>query len=602
MSKCMSRATAQGSVLYCIAPQQRTFNTLTGYIRQPSSSQHIRSTSNIHCKYGHNRQAVRIRNQVQTIHVHNVVDSSGCIWPHRHISTHTRQRTAMYTYTQSRMSGINTHRSASTLHSAGGHVDKYTQTDQHRQASTVFALSSAPGKSGVSIIRLSGPFAGDAVEALTRRKRPAPRYAALRKLLHPETAEVLDSALILWFQGPNSFTGEDVAELHVHGGRAVIAGVLAALSDLGLSSAEPGDFSKRAFHNGKLDATEIEGLADLINADTSAQKKLALRQMGGEMRRVCDGLIERMTHSLAAVEAYIDFGEDDLIESEVFEQEKIHVNDLIRDINTHLSIGKRGERTRDGVRVAIVGPPNAGKSSLLNALTRRAASIVSPIPGTTRDVVETLLDLDGFPVVLADTAGIRETTDQIEAEGVRRSIQRIGSCDIRVCVLDGTELNSNHTHSQLALESLEKQHTDGYGEDGRFSTILVVNKTDLMSTDDRSAAVAALQKQFGTTAPISFTSCRTDGADISQLLDSLCEAVKESCESAVTGSLMITQNRHREALMQCVSALERFSGSGDVAIAGEELRLAIRHLGRITGRVSVEEVLDVLFADFCIGK
>eukprot|EP01134_Creolimax_fragrantissima_P001978 CFRG1978T1 len=480
---------------------------------------------------------------------------------------------------------------------AQAQTNNSTRTSLADKSNTVFALSTAPGKAGVAVIRVSGPSAFATIEAFTQKVCPKPRQAVLRHLSCPNSKERIDSCLVLWFPGPKSFTGEDVAEFHVHGGRAVVTGILNALSDFGLSTAEPGDFTKRAFHNGKLDATEVEGLADLINAETSAQRRLALRQLGGEMRRVCDALIVRITRSLAHVEAYIDFGEDDLIESEVFEEEKVNVEQLIQDMHRHIQNGRRGERIREGVRVAILGPPNAGKSSLLNALTQRSASIVSPIAGTTRDVVETMLDLDGFPVILADTAGIRHTTDVIETEGVRRAMQHLDSCDVRVCVLDGTDLNTNES-GRLVLDSLL---VDGESKED-LRTLFVINKNDLLSQQNREDAISTLRTRFGEDTSICFTSCNNTGVNISELMNQLCVTVKESCESGVIGTLMITQARHREALMQCVASLERFSNSADTAVAGEELRMAIRHLGRITGRVSVEEVLDVLFADFCIGK
>ena len=328
---------------------------------------------------------------------------------------------------------------------------------------TIFALASGRGRTAVAVLRLSGPAAGAALTALTRRPPPTPRVATLAALRHPESDELLDKALALWFPAPRSQTGEDVAELHLHGGRAVIEGVVGALAALpGLRPAEPGEFSRRAFEHGKLDLTEAEAIADLVDAETAAQRRQALRQYGGDLARLYEGWRERLVRLLAHVEAVIDFPEEDLPES-LDASAVSALAALIDDLAAHLDDGRRGERLRDGLSVAIIGPPNAGKSSLLNALARREAAIVSAHSGTTRDVIEVHLDLEGYPLVIADTAGLRDSADEVEREGIRRARERASHADIKIAVFDG-EL---WPHLDSATESLLDA-----------DTLVVVNKLD----------------------------------------------------------------------------------------------------------------------------
>jgi len=440
---------------------------------------------------------------------------------------------------------------------------------------TIFALATAPGRAGVAVVRVSGPASGEALTALTRRALPAPRVATLTALRDPGTGEALDDALVLWFSGPRSFTGEDVVELHLHGGRAVVAGVVEALAALpGLRVAEPGEFTRRAFENGKLDLTAAEGLADLVDAETSAQRRQALRQMEGALGRVYESWRLRLTRALAHIEADIDFPDEDL-PSGVADAVRPELETLATEIGAHLADGRRGERLREGLHIAIVGAPNAGKSSLLNALARREAAIVSARAGTTRDVIEVHLDLGGFPVVLADTAGLREAAgDEIEEEGIRRARDRAASADLKIAVFDATALPALDT-ATLAL-------IDG-------GTVVVMNKTDLAS--------AAVESVGGRNALA--VSART-GAGLRELESSLAELA--GARMAGTGAPALTRARHRSALEECREALGRALNAPLPELAAEDVRLASRALGRITGRVDVEDLLDVIFRDFCIGK
>ena len=446
---------------------------------------------------------------------------------------------------------------------------------------TIYALASGTGRSGVAVIRVSGSGAGAALCALTGQPLPQPRVAKLVRLRDPQGGEVLDDALVLWFTAPASFTGEDVVELHVHGGLAVVDGVLAALSGLeGLRLAEAGEFTRRAFENAKLDLTQVEGLADLIEAKTQAQKKQALRQSEGELGRLYDGWRDQLVRALAHFEAELDFSDEEL-------PEHLHVAvmDSVRDLHAqvlaHLADGRKGERLRDGVRLAIIGPPNAGKSSLMNALAQRDAAIVSDIAGTTRDVVELHLNLSGYPLLVADTAGLRETGDAIEQEGVRRAKLWAEGADITLAVFDGA-----------ALPALDPTTLSLLTQD----TLVAINKADTL-------AVAAPDLIDG--HPVWPLSVRT-GQGLDRLLLRLSELVAERCRVGGDGPAP-TRARHREALTRTVDALERFLLRDNAEHIGaeleaEDLRLAARELGRITGRVDVEDLLDVIFRDFCIGK
>jgi tRNA modification GTPase len=440
---------------------------------------------------------------------------------------------------------------------------------------TIFAPATAPGRGGVAIVRVSGPLAGTALTALTGRPLPAPRMATFVRLTVSETGEFLDQGLVLWFPAPHSFTGEDVAEFHVHGGRAVIAGVIDALARLpGLRIAEPGEFSRRGFENGKFDLTAAEAIADLVDADTAAQRRQALRQMEGELGRLYDGWRHRLTRALAHLEADIDFPDEDLPEG-VAVMVRPELEALADEIASHLNDNRRGERLRDGIHISILGAPNAGKSSLLNVLARREAAIVSERAGTTRDVVEVHLDLGGFPVVLADTAGLREAADEIESEGIRRALDRAANADLKLAVFDATSLPE--------LDAQTMAVVDG-------QTLVVLNKVD------RSSGAMVREIAGRAAMPVS---ART-GEGLAGLLRTLTDAVRSRFEAP--GVPALTRARHRGALEECAASLQRAMNADLPELAAEDVRLASRALGRITGRVDVEDLLDVIFRDFCIGK
>lgn len=440
---------------------------------------------------------------------------------------------------------------------------------------TIFALATAPGRAGVAVVRVSGPASGQALCALTGKALPSPREATLTKLRDPKTGEVLDDALVLSFTAPRSFTGEDVVELHLHGGRAVVAGVVEVLSALpGLRVAEPGEFTRRAFENGKLDLTEAEAVADLVDAETSAQRRQALRQMEGALGALYDGWRDRLIRSLAHIEADIDFPDEDL-PSGVSDAARPVLETLAAEIDAHLDDKGRGERLRDGLHIAIVGAPNAGKSSLLNALARREAAIVSARAGTTRDVIEVHLDLGGYPVVLADTAGLREAAaDEVEEEGIRRALDRAARADVKVAVFDATSLPALDPATVALIDA---------------DTVLVLNKTDVAGAE---AVIVGGQAAVAVSA-------RT-GSGLPELEKRLTAFAADRL--AGSGTPALTRARHRSALEECRDALRRALNAPLPELMAEDVRLASRALGRITGRVDVEDLLDVIFRDFCIGK
>ncbi|XP_017567592.1 tRNA modification GTPase GTPBP3, mitochondrial [Pygocentrus nattereri] len=471
-------------------------------------------------------------------------------------------------------------------------------------ADTIFALSSGQGRCGVAVVRVTGPAAGGALRRVAGLScgLPAPRTALLRSIVHPQSKEVLDRGLVLWFPGPHSFTGEDIAEFHIHGGPAVISGVLQALGSLpGLRPAEAGEFTRRAFHAGKLDLTEVEGLGDLIHAETQAQRRQALRQMAGDLGHLYNGWSEQLKRCLAHVEAFIDFSEGDLIEDGVLNQVDIAVPQLQMEIEKHLCDERRGERLRSGVQVVIAGSTNAGKSSLFNILCQRPAAIVSPIAGTTRDIVETSLDIGGFPVLLSDTAGLRDTGDCVEREGVRRARQMVGLADLTLVLVDSMQLPQEpQMVSGFLSEYLKnvlpsaKDHEQGY--------VLILNKSDLLPKEHISMIQNVLT-QTSDMAPVSILSCHSrEGLD--DFLTLLQDRLKTLCGDPLAGSPSLTQTRHRAHLQKCVDALNQYYEyrDTDLALAAEGLRLGLSSLGRITGKVGAEDILDVIFRDFCIGK
>jgi tRNA modification GTPase len=440
--------------------------------------------------------------------------------------------------------------------------------------STIFAPATAPGRSGLAVIRLSGPAAAETLQLLTGRVPPAPRRIVRRSINDPITGEVLDQGMAAWFPGPASFTGETVVELYLHGGRAVLAAILAVLSQLpNLKLAEPGEFTRRAFLNGRLDLTEVEGLADLIAAETEAQRRQAVRQLDGVLGRLYGGWSERLTAALARLEAAIDFPDEDLPSGLIVAVAE-QVAPLTAAIAQHLADGHRGERLREGLSVAIMGPPNAGKSSLFNALAKREAAIVSPHEGTTRDVLEVALDLGGYPVLLADTAGLRRTRNEIEAEGVRRAERRAGDADLRIFVLDAERIAE-----QLPSILILKKDQD----------LVLANKMDLL----RGRALPELGLPV---LPISVHS----GSGLNELVARIGEFAAVAMESV--GSPALTRARHRAALEEALTALQRSKEAPEPELLAEDLRLAVRALGRITGRVDVEDLLDRIFSEFCIGK
>ncbi|ORZ19318.1 hypothetical protein BCR42DRAFT_347768 [Absidia repens] len=428
-----------------------------------------------------------------------------------------------------------------------------------------------------------------------------PRRASFRRILHPQTGHVLDRGIVLFFPGPNSFTGEDIVELHIHGGNAVINGILEALNELPyFRIAEQGEFARRAFDNDKLDLTELEGLADLLNAETELQRRLALQQAEGGLRHVFDHWREKIIHSMAITEAVIDFGEDENIEDGALDEVIKNIKELRDTITQHLDDKHVGEIVRSGVQVAIVGPPNAGKSSLLNRLAKREAAIVSDIPGTTRDVVEVTLNLGGFPVILSDTAGLRESDDRIEMEGVKRAKARVELSDIKICLLSLSNLN-------LDSESSEQQHNVNIDPIVRqvidADTYVLLNKQDMVPGTSSFLALAdRIERETGARKVWSI-SCKT-GQGMDVFLRDMVQILKARFDQSLANPALITQARHRQHLEQCLESLEAFLDIPvqDIVLGAEELRQAANSLGRITGRIDVENVLDALFGQFCIGK
>jgi len=448
---------------------------------------------------------------------------------------------------------------------------------------TIFALSSGRPPAAIAVVRISGPRARVALEQLIGRV-PQPRRASLARVHDPATGDVIDEGLALWFPGPNSETGEDIAELQVHGGRAVIAAVLAALAKLaGLRHAEAGEFTRRAFENGRMDLTAVEGLADLVAAETEAQRRQAYQQLRGLLGERAETWRQRLIEALALVEAGIDFSDEDDVPKDM----TAHALELIRPLAEE--IGKagagQGERLREGLRVAIAGPPNAGKSTLFNRLARREAAIVSPFPGTTRDVLELHLDLGGYPVTVLDTAGIRETNDPVEREGVRRASEQAASANLVLWVVDGTVIESQALQRSLIQAPSES------------IAWLVVNKMDLVAAEDRRR----IESRFNKEEIVNLVSSTT-GAGVDELVNAL---ARFAGSFFTPEPALVTRERQRAHLKETALALQgaqRAARDGREEIMAEQLRLATRALGKLLGRVDVEDILDVIFRDFCIGK
>jgi len=443
---------------------------------------------------------------------------------------------------------------------------------------TIFALASAPGRAGVAVIRISGPAAGDVLREICGfADLPEPRRTIRCRMVDPADGTALDDGLAIRFAAPASFTGEDVAELHIHGGRATVEAVTSALARMpGLRLAEPGEFSKRAFLAGKIDLTEAEAIADLVDAGTDAQRRQALAQLGGGLADRLESWRAGLIDILAHTEAWIDFPDEDLPE-DVELAARARISALEAGIRGFLDDNRRGERLRDGLQIAILGAPNAGKSSLLNAIAAREAAIVSATEGTTRDVIEVHLDLGGWPVTLADTAGLREAADDIEREGVRRALDRAGTADLRLVVFDASRDPDAASVAQFSAAG--------------GAVLAIVNKADLIAAPPADIAGA----------PVLAVSAKT-GAGLPELLRRL-EALAAEIMAGGEG-VPLTRLRHRIALTDSADALARAAagGLGDSELVAEDLRLAARALGRVTGRVDVEDLLDVIFNDFCIGK
>jgi tRNA modification GTPase len=451
--------------------------------------------------------------------------------------------------------------------------------------STIFALSSGRLPAAIAVVRVSGPQAGVALQKLIGRL-PEPRRAALARVRDPANGEPIDEALALWFPGPRSETGEDVAELQLHGGHAVVAGVLDALGAIpGCRLAEPGEFTRRAFEAGQLDLTEVEGLGDLIAAETPAQRRQAFRQLKGLIGDRADAWRQRLIGALALVEARIDFSDEADVPEDLVGPALNAAQQLRNEIAASLGDGRRGERLREGLVVAIAGPPNAGKSTIFNKLARRDAAIVSPYAGTTRDVIEVRLDLDGYPVTLLDTAGIRDSNEPVEQEGIRRARERAASADLVLWVVDALGQGP------------------GVGAEPKFGADvseiwLIRNKIDLLEGDCSDRQLP--NNEYGFTYSMS----AERGEGIEELEAGLADYTRLFFAGAESG--IVTRARHRRALEDTVAALDRALAEGKRAgreeLVAEELRSAATVLGRLTGRVDVEDILDVIFRDFCIGK
>jgi tRNA modification GTPase len=443
---------------------------------------------------------------------------------------------------------------------------------------TIFALATPPGRGAVAVVRLSGPETGAALKALTGGRVPRPREAGLRRLRDPASLESIDEALVLWFPAPASFTGEDVAELHLHGGLAVVEAATAALSALGLRLAEPGEFTRRAFEHGRLELSQAEAIADLVEAETAAQRRQALDQLGGALARRYQAWRESLVEALAWLEAEIDFPDE-----EMPDMLAARAGEPLGRLAAELEAGlgdARGERVREGFRIALVGAPNAGKSSLLNALLARDAAIVTPIPGTTRDVIEAPLVLHGFRAWLADTAGIREACDSIEAEGVRRARAWAEDADLRLWVVDASDGGDAWREGEALV---------------RAGDILVLSKSDLPGAG-MAAATARPELEVVRTTVVG-----PEG------VDALRAAVGAKVAQALSGADFpaVTRLRHRALLQEALEHLRRALArlpSGEAELAAEDARLAARSLERISGRIDPDAVLDRVFASFCIGK
>ena len=442
---------------------------------------------------------------------------------------------------------------------------------------TIYALSSGPGISGVAVVRVSGKETAEVVKKLTGEELPSPRVATLKKFNKIDTNELIDEGVIIWFPGPNSYTGEDLAEFHVHGSRAVVSALHSSISKIkNCRLAEPGEFTKIAFQNGKINLLKAESIADLVSSETEIQRKQAIKIMSGKSSDQFNSWREKLLKILSHVEAKIDFPDEDLPKDILSEIQKTS-DQISSQIKKILDDQKVGERIREGFKIAIVGPINAGKSSLLNYLSKRDVAIVSEIAGTTRDVIETHLNLDGYPVVVSDTAGIRDSKNEIEKKGIKLALNRAEDADLKLVIIDAKNVDFTGVLKDLVDEN----------------AILVVNKSDLLN----GKLNEKLKKHDHILISIKNNSN----------LDKLILKIKSKLENKFLshGDILITRERHRQHLEQCINHLQNFknkNGSEEFDKAAEDLRLATRHLGMIVGKVDVEEILGSIFNDFCIGK
>ena len=442
---------------------------------------------------------------------------------------------------------------------------------------TIYALSTGPGVSGIAVIRISGKETKIAINKITRKSLPKPRTAVLRKFNKIDDNQLIDEGILLWFPGPESYTGEDMAEFHVHGSRAVIKEIQNSLSQIpNLRLAEAGEFTKLAFQNGKINLLKAESVSDLISSETEIQRQQAIKVMSGKSAEKFNLLRERLLKILSKVEAKIDFPEDDLPENILL---NIHseTKSIREDIQKILNDQKVGERIREGFKISIIGPTNVGKSSLLNYLSKRDVAIVSEIAGTTRDIIEAHLNLDGYPVVISDTAGIRDSKNEIEKKGIKLALKKSENADLNVIVIEPKSVDFK----------------DFFNDNITKKSILVINKIDL-GTDQISSEI----KKYD---PI-YISIKEE-----KNLDELINLIKENLKNKFVSSedIFITRERHRINLEQCLESLKNFEEKKsleDFDKAAEDLRLATRYLGIIVGKVDVEEILGSIFNDFCIGK
>jgi tRNA modification GTPase len=442
---------------------------------------------------------------------------------------------------------------------------------------TIYALSTGPGISGVAIVRVSGTEVKKIIQLLTNKPLPHARVATLRKINKINTSELIDEAIILWFPGPESYTGEDMAEFHIHGSKAVIDALHISISDVeNCRLAEPGEFTKLAFQNGKINLLKAESIADLISAETEIQRQQAIKIMNGKSADKFNELREKLLKILSHVEAKIDFPDEDLPEDILKNIKKIS-NQVILSIKKILNDQKVGERIREGFKIAIIGPTNAGKSSLLNHLSNRDVAIVSEIAGTTRDVIETHLNIDGYPVIVSDTAGIRESKNEIEKKGIKLALNTADNADLKLIVIDAKNPDFKGVLRELMDEN----------------AVLVINKSDLLENN------LDLETKKYDHILISVK----NGHNLNDLILKIKNKLKDKFISSE--DIMITRERHRQHLEQSLDYLKKFGEKNtvkDFDKAAEDLRLATRHLGMIVGKVDVEEVLGSIFSDFCIGK